>query len=539
MIDNFNLTRSQRISKIQNTEKWDIVIVGGGITGAGILKLASQLGLSALLIERNDFSWGSSSRSSKMVHGGLRYIADGQISLTVESVKERQHLVNHSNGLVFNQSFLMSHYKKQFPQPWIFNGLLSVYDYIAGIKQHKYHSNKDYQFYAPNTIKTHAIGGSQFIDAMTDDCRLVLRLLQEAQSNSCSAMAINYASVEKINYDSTGIESVEVMLEENLTLSIKTNIVINATGAQANQFNKRNEKVKLRALRGSHIVVSNWSLPVASAISVRHPKDKRPVQIYPWQNTTIIGTTDVEHHSDLKLEPNITQDEFDYLIECVNHQFENTSFKELDLISTFSGIRPVISQGGAIAPSKEKRDHSIWHKHGLINIAGGKLTTFRVIAKQVLQLACELTQKRIETYEFSAFDEKVDINKNHLPNHITDRIVANYGQLATQFINESQKRYISPISYSLTLWAEVIWSIKHEQVVHLDDLLLRRTRIGNVLPEGAMAYLELIKPWCIEYLNWNGIKWQLERERYIKIYNAHYSFNHLSFKNEEKLNESA
>ena len=108
MIDNFNLSRSQRINIIRQQDNWDIIIIGGGITGAGILKLASQLGLNALLVEQRDFSWGSSSRSSKMVHGGLRYIADGQIKLTVESVKERQHLVEHSNGLVFNQSFLMS-----------------------------------------------------------------------------------------------------------------------------------------------------------------------------------------------------------------------------------------------------------------------------------------------------------------------------------------------------------------------------------------------------------------------------------------------
>jgi len=532
MIDNFNLSRSQRITRLKEESHWDIVIIGGGITGAGVLKLASQLGLSALLIEQNDFSWGSSSRSSKMVHGGLRYIADGQVKLTVESVKERQHLVNHSNGLVFNQSFLMSHYKNEFPQPWIFNGLLSVYDYIAGIKQHHYFPKQDYPYFAPKVKSLHSNGGSQFVDAMTDDCRLVLRLLQEAQTENTDSMAINYTKAIKLNYNRSGIKSVVIQSEgEEQPITINTKIVINATGALANQFNRNDSKVKLRALRGSHIIVSNWSLPVASAISVRHPKDKRPVQIYPWQNTTVIGTTDVEHFEDLNIEPNISQDEFDYLIQCVNHQFENIKLTEKDYISTFSGIRPVVTKGGAINPSKEKRDHSIWHEHGLINIAGGKLTTFRVIAKQVLKIACNLLSKIQKTYEFPILDEINDIDELGHSKPIINRLVGNYGNKINQFMLDSNKSDLKPISYSLTLWAEVIWSIKYEQVMHLDDLLLRRTRIGNVLPQGAIDQIMTIKPWCLCYLNWSEEKWQNELIRYKKIWNAHYSFKHLLIDN--------
>ena len=538
MIDNFNLSRSQRVNVIRQQDNWDIIIIGGGITGAGILKLASQLGLKVLLVEQRDFSWGSSSRSSKMVHGGLRYIADGQIKLTVESVKERQHLVEHSNGLVFNQSFLMSHYKKQFPQPWIFNSLLSVYDFIAGIKQHNYLPKAQYSYFAPKVKTKYSKGGSQFVDAMTDDCRLVLRLLQEAQTDNNKALAINYTKVTKLNYKRNGVKGVQVQLDGQ-NIPIKSKVVINATGAQASQFNLSNPIVKLRALRGSHLVVSNWSLPVASAISVRHPKDKRPVQIYPWQNTTIVGTTDVEHKYDLNVEPNISQNEFDYLIECVKHQFDDIKLNDLDLISTFSGVRPVVTNGGGIDPSKEKRDHSIWHEQGVINIAGGKLTTFRVIAKQVIETACGLLNLRFNNYNYSAFDEQISLIENNLSKQISDRLTGVYGRLVNQFIIESNSELVKPISYSLTLWAELLWSIKHEQVVHLDDLLLRRTRIGNVLPNGAIEHLETIKPWCMKYLNWDANKWLEELNRYIDIYNSHYSFNHLIYDKGIKLNEPA
>jgi glycerol-3-phosphate dehydrogenase len=286
-------------------------------------------------------------------------------------------------------------------------------------------------------------------------------------------------------------------------------------------------------------VVSNWSLPVASAISVRHPKDKRPVQIYPWQNTTIVGTTDVEHKYDLNVEPNISQNEFDYLIECVKHQFEGIKLNDLDLISTFSGVRPVVTKGEGIDPSKEKRDHSIWHEKGVINIAGGKLTTFRVIARQVIETACGLLNRRFNNYNFSAFDEQISLIENNLSKQISDRLTGLYGRLVNQFIIESNSELVKPISYSLTLWAELLWSIKHEQVVHLDDLLLRRTRIGNVLPNGAIEHLETIKPWCMKYLNWDDNKWLEELNRYIDIYNSHYSFNHLIYDKGIKLDEPA
>ena len=353
MTDNYSLSRNERVAKVSH-ESWDLVIVGGGITGAGILKLASQLGLKALLLEKNDFSWGSSSRSSKMVHGGLRYIADGQIKLTVESVKERQHLVAHSNGLVFNQSFLMSHYKNVFPHPWLFNGLLSVYDYIAGIKQHKFIPKDDFGYFVPKSNMHNCIGGSQFTDAITDDCRLVLRLIQEAQTNNTNALAINYANVKNLSFKNKVKNSLVVEFEGlNKSINVNTKLVVNATGAQANQFCLSKPHVKLRALRGSHLVVPSWSLPVASAISVRHPKDKRPVQIYPWQNTTIIGTTDVEHKGNLNFEPKISQSEFNYLLECIQCQFNQKSLEDIELISTFAGIRPVVSQsqGNKLDPS--------------------------------------------------------------------------------------------------------------------------------------------------------------------------------------------
>ena len=189
--------RDQRLEQLKQAEQtWDLVIVGGGIVGAGLLKRASQAKLNVLLIEQRDFAWGSSSRSSKMVHGGLRYIAEGQVKLTKESVLEREKLLRDAPLLVTKQSFAMSHYKKQFPWPWLFSSLLKVYDSIAnladGNRRHKQYQQQDYLMLVPGAKQKELVAGTQFYDAMTDDTRLVRRLIQE--SLQLGGQAVNYCA---------------------------------------------------------------------------------------------------------------------------------------------------------------------------------------------------------------------------------------------------------------------------------------------------------------------------------------------------------
>jgi glycerol-3-phosphate dehydrogenase len=559
---NVLMTREQRIADIVSTPCWDLVVIGGGITGAGILKLASQMGLKVLLLEQKDFAWGSSSRSSKMVHGGLRYMAQGQVALTRESVIERQRLLKEGQPLVSKQSFVMSHYKKAFPGPWVFNRLLSCYDFIAGAKQHKFWPKSSYLSLAPQVDESELLGGTQFFDALTEDARLVQRLIQE--SLQLGGQAINYARVSKLN--SLAFDNqVTVELEgHELALKLNANVVINACGAWSNLLeskytelqgaNSRKAKsdkkplMHMRPLRGSHLVLPNWRLPVASVISVQHGEDKRPVQIYPWQNVTIVGTTDVEHNDDMSFEAKISQQEFDYLLATIEQQFPHAKITKDDIISTFSGVRPVITKGNskvsskssAKAPSKEKREHHIEQQQGVISVTGGKLTTFRLIAEQVLTLVCQHLNNQGKPY-------KVELNRSLevacqqpilsqspsdvdsvFRDDIKQQIWACYGEFSTSFVNTSSKADCMPIRYSKHLWAELIWSVRFEQVQHLDDLLLRRTRLGNVLPQGARELLPKIKALCSPYLSWSEQKWQTEISRYLAIWQNAYSLPNLA-----------
>jgi glycerol-3-phosphate dehydrogenase len=576
--NNLALTRQQRLAEIRQQAHWDIIIIGGGITGAGILKLASQCGLKVLLVEQQDFAWGSSSRSSKMVHGGLRYIAQGAIKLTQESVVERQRLLSEVPHLVQQQSFAMSHFQQQFPPAWLFNTLLSVYDLFSGKRQHRYWQQASYRFLVPDSAQTifqkkkpqEATGGTQFSDAMTDDARLVQRLIQE--SLQLGGQAINYCKVNQLKVSNNNVHQQKVtgviaqstvdLPSENIEeFELNATAVINATGAWAGELSTLRKSAKhsknkqvainIRPLRGSHIIVPSWRLPVASAISVLHPRDNRPVQIFPWQNVTVIGTTDVEHKQALNIEPCISQGEFNYLLTAVEHQFPAIKLTPTDVISTFAGIRPVVAKkpvntSTKIKPSQEKRDHSIWQQAGLLTVSGGKLTTFRIIAEQVLsKLVTEIKatqplfekhlQRQISLPIFNKVAERSSLNSSlgyQLPPHIHNKLIGCYGLLAEAFIIQSPIKTLTPVSYSNFLWAELIWALKYEQVIHLDDLLLRRSRIGNVLPKGGSDFMPRIKTLCQQYLQWSDQHWQVELSRYQKIWKNNYSLPSSNFAEE-------
>jgi glycerol-3-phosphate dehydrogenase len=546
LASNVSMTRAQRIADISDTACWDMVIIGGGITGAGILKLACQMGLKVLLLEQKDFAWGSSSRSSKMVHGGLRYMAQGQIALTRESVVERQRLLKEGQPLISKQSFVMSHYKNAFPGPWVFNRLLTCYDFIAGAKQHKFWPKSSYIALAPNVGEDELLGGTQFFDALTEDARLVQRLIQE--SLQLGGQALNYAKVSMLNSPASGNEVTVLLEDEEQALKLNAKVVINACGAWSNLLNSNNADLQqtnaskkpsfnMRPLRGSHLVIANWRLPVASVLSVQHAQDKRPVQIYPWQNVTIVGTTDVEHHDDMAFEAKISQEELDYLLATIEQQFPHAKITPKDIISTFAGVRPVISSGdvNSTSPSKEKRDHHIEQQQGVIAVTGGKLTTFRLIAEQVLNLVCKYLKKEdksaLTTLQKSLelvcqqpiLSQTAHALELSFTDDINQQISACYGEFSAAFIAISKKADCSPIRYSKHLWAELIWSVQFEQVQHLDDLLLRRTRLGNVLPQGARELLPKIKALCSPYLSWNEQKWQAEISRYLALWQGSYS----------------
>ena len=515
----------------QIDQDWDVIVIGGGITGAGILREAGRLGLRALLLEQRDFAWGTSSRSSKLVHGGLRYLKQGDFALTRESVLEREHLLEEGPGLIEPLGFLLASYQGDKVGRLTYGAGLTVYDLLALQWSHKYYSPDDFRMLAPHISPVGLKGGYQYGDAETDDARLALRVIREAVADSTAdqpILALNYACVTGLRRDEAGLVDGVTVRDEvsGQTAVIPARLVINATGAWADRLRREvGEKARIRPLRGSHLIFPGWRLPVAQAVSFLHPLDQRPVMIFPWEGVTLVGTTDVDHRQELDTEPGISPEEVAYLMMAVAYQFPSLDIGLDDVIATYAGVRPVISSG-KVDPSQESRDHVVWEESGLLTITGGKLTTFRLIALDALKAARHRLPDLPDIDEDAAILNPVEPN---LPGGETldeadrRRLTGHYGAEAAALVQAAQSDELARIPGTHTLWAELRWAARAEGVVHLDDLLLRRVRLGLLLPQGGAAHMARIRAICQPELGWDDARWEAEEAAYLTLCRQSYS----------------
>ena len=363
---------------------WDIIVVGGGISGAGIFREASHLGLRALLVEGRDFGWGTSSRSSKLVHGGLRYLLEGKVFLSHSCILERERLLSEGTGLIGPLGFLLVTYRGDFPGRWTYKLGISGYDLLSLRWKHTYYDADQLLMLAPRISAERLSGGFHYVDAQTDDARLVLRLIREGVLSG--GRALNYVSAEHLLLREGKVVGVEIRdREQDRTATVHGKVVINAAGIWADRMREQvGASPRIRPLRGSHLVFPGWRLPLAQAVSFLHPWDRRHVFVIPWEGVSIVGTTDLDHDKQLDEEPHITSKEVRYLIAAVTHQFPSLDLTPEDVLSTFAGVRPVIGTGKA-NPSRESRDHAVWQEKGLLTVTGGKLTTFRQTAVKAIK----------------------------------------------------------------------------------------------------------------------------------------------------------
>jgi len=499
-------------------DKWDLIIIGGGITGAGIFREAARMGLTVILIEQRDFAWGTSSRSSKLVHGGLRYLKEGHFKMTKIAVEERERLLREAPGLVESLGFLLPVYEDQRPGKRTMQVGLSLYDLMARERQHHYYDREKFKQMVPHINSTGLKGGFEFLDAQVDDSRLVLRLINEAVASG--ACALNYTAVRHINRNEDG-QVVGVKVEDVETHEIKrlkTSAVINATGSWAEKLHPSPEPQRhLRPLRGSHLVFPAEALPLTKGFSFIHPADNRAVFLVPWEGAVLVGTTDLDHAESLSVEPTITVEEVFYLMQGVQAMFPSLGISLQDSLCAFAGIRPVLSEG-KLKPSEESREHVVWINDGLITVTGGKLTTFRRLAIDALKAAKSyLPQDTSINRKAPAFDEVP--GKPLLGYGLTPqtwrRLYGRYGVAAETLVCQAKHRDLSIIPGTHTIWAELPYVAHNEQIRHLTDLLLRRVRIGLLTPQGGKAYLKRIKKLCRNVLPWDRRRWKEETRAYM------------------------
>lgn len=487
--------------------RYDLIVIGGGITGAGILREAVRTGASVLLVEQNDFASGTSCASSKLVHGGLRYLKDKQWRLTLESVRERNRLLRDRAGLVERQPFLMPVYRGTRPGRGAMRIGLAIYDLMGGTWRSRSLSAQQALALEPGLRRDNLAGAVSYDDAQTDDARLVLRLILDAQA--AGAQALNYVRVNEVLKAADGrVRGVALRdMVSGDSRDIEAGVVVNAAGVWSSTLpGDPGGAPALRPLRGSHLIFSLQQLPIGRAVSWLHPRDHRPVFVYPWEGVALYGTTDVDHGDADPGRPGMSAEEARYLMEGLNHQFPELKLRLEDAISCYSGVRPIVSSGKD-DPSAESRESASWESPGWIGITGGKLTTFRVTAREVLALAAK---------QLPQLAPRADV-PGEAP--AADRLVARYGADGAAWIAQSAwAADREPIAGTPYLWGELRWAARNESVVHLSDLLLRRTRIGLLLPKGGTALLDRVAAICREELHWDETRLAMERSRYLDLW---------------------
>jgi glycerol-3-phosphate dehydrogenase len=512
-------------------QDWDILIVGGGITGAGVLRMAVNAGLKALLVEQNDFTFGTSSRSSKLIHGGFRYLREGQMSVTKESVREREWLLKVAPHLVTRLGFVLADYEN-FHIPLAEYGLgVVIYDLLAPKWNHKRLRQTGMIQLVPGLRADGLLGGYLYYDAHMDDSRVVLRLLRESVRDG--GTALSYTRAEKLLRTADGkvcgVALHDMSTPQGKTVEVKAQVVINASGPWSDELRAQvGGTPHMRKLRGSHLIFSQERWPLPSAATLVHPRDHRTLFVIPWEGTSMIGTTDLDHSAELEqkyAEPFASQEEIDYLLEALNFLFPDIRVTQKDIISTFSGVRPTIAPESDSNPSHVSRAHALYQESGLITITGGKFTTFRIMARQTIQAALAQLGKPLISFNKRIF-QPLAITSSELVDLSTSLYLqGRHGFETGDLLASAQPGELETIAPLANIWAELRWAARQEGVLHLDDLLLRRVRLGVLLPNGAVDLLPRIRKIVQPELGWDDQRWQSEEKAYLDIWKTYYSPN--------------
>lgn len=494
-------TRKEIISNIDN-HKFDLLIIGGGITGAGIALDAVKRGMKVALVEKNDFAWGTSSRSTKLIHGGLRYLKQLEIALVKEVGTERAIVHHNAPHLVIPEKMLLPIVKKGSLGKFSTSIGLAVYDFLAGVKsseRRKMLSKEATKKSEPLLNTEKLLAGALYYEYRSDDARLTIEIMKKAVSYG--AVCLNYAEAHELLQENEKIEGVRVFdhVEQN-NFNIKATKVVNAAGPWVDLLRKKDNSLqgkRLQLTKGVHLVVPHEKLPIKQAVYF-DVKDGRMIFVIPRNGKTYIGTTDTVYNKAID-HPQTNADDAKYLLDAVNKMFPTVNLKMGHIESTWAGLRPLIHEDGKSPSELSRKDEIFISDSGLISIAGGKLTGYRKMAERVVNLVSKQIRKESDQKFAKSSTENETLCGGNFENQqaITDYIIRLTGEakqinLNVNHIKDWVYKYgtnsdeILEIAYNiykdekleadlLALSAEIIYGIRHEMVLSIADFMIRRT----------------------------------------------------------------
>jgi glycerol-3-phosphate dehydrogenase len=464
------MNRDKNINKIATEKEWDLIVIGGGASGLGVAVDACSRNLKVLLIEEFDFSKGTSSRSTKLVHGGVRYLKNGELSLVIEALKERGIMLNNAPHLVRNMSFIIPTYD-WWDTPFYGIGL-KVYDLMAGklgLGPSQFLSKKETIEKIPNVNQDELNGGIIYHDGQFDDARMGISLAHTVEEHG--GAVVNYLKWDSFIYENGQVSGIKVT--DQITQSsyaLKAKVVVNATGVFAEKIMRADEpkaELKIKPSQGVHLVLDKSFLKSENAIMVPNTSDGRVLFAVPWHDVVVVGTTDTEVNN-ISIEPKASDQEIDFILSNAE-KYMTRKPKRSDVKSVFAGLRPLISKENKSSKSLSRK-HTIYKsKKGVYHLLGGKWTTYRKMGRDVLELIASTGQLKFEpskTEELRIFGYKSNVSWSD-PLHF-------YGSEKEHVMSMGSNKPLSPL-LPLTE-AQIIYAIRYEMALNLEDVLSRRTR---------------------------------------------------------------
>jgi glycerol-3-phosphate dehydrogenase len=457
---------------------FDVLVIGGGITGAGIARDAAMRGLSVAIIDKSDWGSGTSSRSSRLIHGGIRYLEHGQIGLVRESVKERETLLRIASHLVKPLEFTWPVYRGARLPKWKLRAGLTAYDLLAGVGRLRRHQSlgaADVLEHEPCLRRDNLVGGASYYDASTDDSRMTLANVQSAVMHG--AVAVNYARMSSLTETRDHVDG--AIVRDQLgdgEARVRARCIVSATGPW-----------QARGTKGSHIAVQRHRIGNRSAVTLISPLDGRVMFVIPGGDQAIVGTTDT-FTTETPDEVKTTEADVDYLLASANSYFPEARLKPDDVMAAWSGIRPLASAPPGADPSSISREHHIdVASNGVITVSGGKLTTYRSMAEETVD---ELTKALgVRKPECTTAHEELPGGDR---NARRAALESNDPELARSLLHG--------LSYTCS---DIALAANEEMAVTLADVMVRRTHIAFELTDHGIGAADSVAHVMAEVLRWN------------------------------------
>ena len=526
-------TRTAALATL-GTETVDVLVVGAGVTGAGIARDAAMRGFRTALVDMADFGSGTSSRSSRLIHGGLRYLEHGHLRLVFEACRERRTLLSIAPHLVWPRSFLFPVHRGARVPAWKLEAGLWLYDLLAlfrNVRLHRMLSKRSLLQAEPGLREQGLKGGARYYDAQCDDARLTLANVRSAQR--LGAIVANYAAVEHFDTAAGHVGGARLTdLVSGETILARAHVVVNATGPWSDGL-RNPANPMLHCTKGVHVVVPRQRMGNHEAITFVSPIDGRVMFIVPWGTVTYIGTTETELEGPPE-EVRATADDVIYVLRSVNALFPEARLRPEDVRATWAGVRPLVRQQEGEDPNAVSREHALLEREdGLLSIVGGKLTTYRSMAASVVDRVAQLLNQR----DGRPIPPRAPTDREPLPGGeardldvITESLIVDgfgreiavhlshtYGgeAAAVARLAQSEPRLAEPVVPGhTTIWAELLHAMRREMALTLGDLLIRRTHLFYADPDATLRGLDDIAAFAAEEMEWDDARLAAECDAY-------------------------